>query len=97
MRRMLKYVDPERAPELPPQKLDINPKHPIIVNLENLRSSNPSLAKVIIEQVFDNALIAAGLLDDSRSMLPRLNELMMNIVQSQKSEPEPTKEETKQN
>jgi hypothetical protein len=38
------------------------------------------LAKVLPKQVFDNCLIALGLLDDSRSMLPRLNDMMTAIV-----------------
>ena len=40
------------------------------------------LAQVLAEQVLDNCLVAAGLLDDGRSMLPRLNDLMLCIVKS---------------
>ena len=44
------------------------------------RMSRPDVAKLVAEQVFDNALIAAGLLEDSRFMLPRLNSLLEGIL-----------------
>jgi TNF receptor-associated protein 1 len=62
---------------LPKQQVEINPSHPIIVGLNVIRDSKPTLAKVLAEQVFDNCLIAAGLMDDSRSMLPRLNDMLI--------------------
>ena len=34
----------------------------------------------VAEQVFDNALVAAGLLDDGRSMLPRIHKLLERLV-----------------
>jgi hypothetical protein len=34
-------------------------------------------------KVFDNALAAAGLLDDPRVMVPRLNELLLSAIQKQ--------------
>jgi hypothetical protein len=39
-------------------------------------------------QVFDNAMVAAGLLDDSRSMLPRLNMLLERLVATHEVEEE---------
>jgi hypothetical protein len=38
----------------------------------------------VAEQVFDNAMVAAGLLDDSRVMLPRLNQLIERLVKAGK-------------
>jgi hypothetical protein len=34
----------------------------------------------VAEQVVDNALVAAGLVDDPRMMLPRLNALLERVV-----------------
>ena len=57
MRRMHKLVqqsaDSGTAAELdlPKQKLEINPKHPIITGLDQARRSNPPLAITIAEQV----------------------------------------------
>ena len=61
---------------LPEQKLEINAKHPIIRQLATLRKSNAELASVVAKQVFSNALISAGLLDDPRTMLANLNKLL---------------------
>lgn len=67
-------------PSLPPQQLEINPSHPIIVSLYHARafpsSENAAVATLVAEQLFDNALIAAGLTDDPRAMLPRLNKIL---------------------
>lgn len=46
-------------------------RHPLMAKLHGIKSSNPLVAQMIAEQVFDNALVAAGLMDDSRVMLPR--------------------------
>eukprot|EP01120_Amphizonella_sp_Union-15-10_P010819 TRINITY_DN4479_c0_g1_i1.p1 TRINITY_DN4479_c0_g1~~TRINITY_DN4479_c0_g1_i1.p1 ORF type:complete len:767 (-),score=205.53 TRINITY_DN4479_c0_g1_i1:16-2316(-) len=81
-RRMMKFVDPSRAPKLPKQQIQVNPKHPIILLLNKSRKENPDLAKDVAEQVVDNALIQAGLLDDSRSMIPRLNKLLEKALGS---------------
>lgn len=56
--------------------LEINPRHPLIAQLASMRKSQPSLAEDIVHQVFDNAKCAAGILDDPRNMLPRLNRLL---------------------
>lgn len=89
MRRMMRLVDqtdPGRdSAKLPKQQVEINPAHPVIVGIYNIRNEEPTLAKVLAEQVYDNCLMAAGLLDDGRSMLPRLNDLMTAIVKEASS------------
>ena len=84
MRRMMRMVDTSDgtrdAMPLPKQNVEINPSHPIIVGLHKIKDQEPMLAKVLAEQVYDNCLVAAGLLDDSRTMLPRLNDLLISLV-----------------
>jgi len=75
-RRTMRKMDPLNTPALPKQQLQVNIKHPIIIKLNQVRATEPQLAKEIAEQVFDNALIQAGLLDEGRSMIPRLQKLM---------------------
>lgn len=75
-RRTMRKMDPLNTPALPKQQLQVNIKHPIIVKLNQVRATDAQLAKEIAEQVFDNALIQAGLLDEGRSMIPRLQKLM---------------------
>lgn len=78
-RRMMKMVDQQQADMLPKQKLEVNADHPIFLNALALRDVNPALSDMLIEQVFDNALIAADILDSPRSMLPRINAILESI------------------
>ena len=81
MRRLLRSVKPEgeEGPE-GKQDLEINPKHAVIVRLAGMRASDEMLAAKVADQVFDNARIAAGLLEDPRTMLKRLNELLEQVL-----------------
>jgi TNF receptor-associated protein 1 len=93
MRRMMRLVDTTDGNRdgipLPKQHVEINPKHPVIVGIHDLTKTEPALAKVLAAQVFDNCLVAAGLLDDSRSMLPRLNDLLICVVNGAKGQQKP--------
>jgi len=91
MRRMMKMVETQEHAgmdimKLPKQQVEINPKHEMIVGLHAIRETQPDLAKVLAEQIFDNCLIAAGLLDDGRSMLGRLNDIMLCVVKGAEEE-----------
>lgn len=87
LRRMLRMVeqannrDTGSYKDLPPQVLEINPNHPLIVALHSLRSEDR--AKFVAEQMYDNALVAAGLLEDPRSMLSRLNNIMLQSLKKE--------------
>ncbi|KAF9190435.1 TNF receptor-associated protein 1, mitochondrial [Haplosporangium sp. Z 767] len=65
-----------------PTNLEINVNHPIIKKLWSVKSDDPVFAKQVAEQIYDNALIAAGVLDDPRSMLKRLNTIMEASLQA---------------
>ena len=65
---------------LPKQNLEVNPAHPVIVALDAARVADPALAAIAAEQLVDNALVAAGLVEDSRVMLPRLNALLERVL-----------------
>ena len=65
-------------------EFEINPHHPIIVGLNRTRETKPDLANKVAEQVFDNARFAAGLLEDPRSMVKRLNSLLEEFVSEKK-------------
>lgn len=81
MRRVMKMMRREGDPS-PDSKpdLEINPDHQIMVGLEQARATNGDLAREISEQVFDNALVAAGLLEDPRAMLARMNTLLEKLL-----------------
>jgi len=81
MRKILKAMRKEGMPE-PEVKydLEINPRHQIIVRLEKIRASDAALAEKVAQQVYDNALVAAGVLEDPRAMLRRLNDLLESVL-----------------
>ncbi|XP_063606991.1 heat shock protein 75 kDa, mitochondrial-like isoform X1 [Penaeus indicus] len=60
---------------LQPQ-LEINPNHPVIVKLNSLRETNPRLAELTAKQLFNNGMVLAGLVDDPRTVLSSMNELL---------------------
>lgn len=60
--------------------LEINTRHCLISRLEHIRHVDSELAGKVAEQVLDNAKISAGLLDDPRVMLKRLNELIERAI-----------------
>ncbi|MCI0745177.1 MAG: molecular chaperone HtpG [Verrucomicrobia subdivision 3 bacterium] len=81
MRRILKAAKRSGdTAELGKQDLEINPRHPILLRLEKMRQEDAALAAKVAEQVLDNARVAAGLLDDPRAMLKRLNELLEQVL-----------------
>lgn len=56
--------------------LEINPRHPLIKKIDFLRTNDEPFAKVLAEQLYDNTLIAAGILTDPRSLVKRMNQLL---------------------
>ncbi|KAI8375030.1 Hsp90 protein-domain-containing protein [Choanephora cucurbitarum] len=85
MRKMMQMMQGSaRMEETPadPTLLEINPDHPVMKGLFSIRQTNPDLAKLVAEQVYDNALCAAGVLDDPRSMITRLNKLLEVTVKT---------------
>ncbi|KAK2552048.1 Heat shock protein 75 kDa [Acropora cervicornis] len=69
--------------------LEINPRHELIKHLEGVRLVNAELAALVTHQLFDNAMMSAGLLHDPRTMLGRLNSLLEAALDSAKKEKGP--------
>ncbi|MBH54343.1 MAG: molecular chaperone HtpG [Opitutaceae bacterium] len=79
MRRMMQQMNPD-APKMDAKVvLHINPRHGLVKNLASLRDSDPDLAKSVAEQIFDNTLVEAGILDDPKKMLGRVYELLEKL------------------
>jgi TNF receptor-associated protein 1 len=75
VRQMMKAMDENFKDEVKVE-LEINPRHALIRKLAATRTSNPEIAKLVASQLLDNALISAGLLDDARETIRRMNSLM---------------------
>jgi len=80
MRRMMSMVEAGRAPPLPPQTMEINSSHPVITSLASARHTSPELAGRVANQLFSNALVSAGLMDDPRTMLPNVNAILADVL-----------------
>ena len=79
MRRMMKAMKKDE-PEAPVKvSLEINPRHAVIQRLASARTESPEKAKMVAEQILDNALISAGLLEDASSMVKRLYKLLEQV------------------
>ncbi len=80
MRRVLKSMNQETG-AAPSVKLEINPRHALIRRLSDLKGSDSDLAGTIADQLLENSLMAAGLVEDPRELAHRLNELLERLAQ----------------
>ena len=60
--------------------LEINPRHPLVSRLEGMRHKDPDLAAQAAAQILDNARMAAGLVEDPRPMIQRMNQLLERVL-----------------
>lgn len=81
MRRIMKSMKQDSEAAAPVKyDFEINPAHPIMARLEAMRQKDAALAGSVAEQILDNARVAAGLLEDPRTMLNRLNQLLEKVL-----------------
>ena len=81
MRRMLKAMNRENDAQMQfKHDLELNPRHGLITRLHQMRQTDATLAGKVAEQVLDNARVSAGLMDDPRVMLKRMNELLEQVL-----------------
>lgn len=82
MRRLMRQMNKEAGDALPAVDLGINPRHPLIHGLNRLRGTNEEAAKLASVQLFDSALLAAGLMDDPSSYVQRSYEVLEKWTRS---------------
>jgi molecular chaperone HtpG len=73
LQRVYKYLGKEY--EVPKKILELNPSHPILKKLVELESSS-ELQILIIEQIYDSALLVEGLHPDPSSMASRVQQII---------------------
>ena len=73
LQRVYKYLGKEF--EAPRKILELNPAHAILKNLLKLESGS-GLQNLIIEQIYDSALLVEGLHPDPSSMAPRVQQII---------------------
>jgi molecular chaperone HtpG len=73
LQRVYKYLGKEY--EVPKKILELNPAHPILKNLLGLPAES-ALQTLIIEQIYESALLVEGLHPDPTSLAPRIQQLI---------------------
>lgn len=74
IRSMNKDADPNSV-----FRFEINGEHSLIRNLASIKESDSELGGLIVEQLFDNALLAAGYMENPRKMAGRINALLERL------------------
>ncbi|MBK9210322.1 MAG: molecular chaperone HtpG [Anaerolineales bacterium] len=80
LQRVYKYLGKEY--EIPKKVLELNPSHPMLKKLLKLESGS-ELQNVIIEQIFDSALLVEGLHPDPSSIAARVQQIMEAALANQ--------------
>lgn len=78
MRAMMKAMGQE-TPAVKPV-LEINPRHALIKKLSALRTEKPEIATLVAQQLVDQALLAAGLVEHPQELATRMNEILEKIL-----------------
>ncbi|HQF40240.1 MAG TPA: molecular chaperone HtpG [Opitutaceae bacterium] len=76
MRRIMRAMKQEEAEQPPKMDLEINPRHPLIKSLHKLSTTDADRAALIAEQLYENALLAAGIVEEPRNFVTRLNKIL---------------------
>jgi len=79
MRRILRSMKNDDQAPPPSIVLQVNPLHPLVKNLDSLRAKDAVLAKLVGEQLYENALLAGGLLEDPRRLVQHSYALLERV------------------
>lgn len=82
MERILRMVD-QAAPERK-RILELNPSHPIVKNIASLATKEwgSDRIKSWSEMLYDQALLAEGVVEDPASLVKRIQDLLTQVSQS---------------
>lgn len=75
MQRVMQAVNKDMG-AIGKKTLEINTRHALIKRLATLREKDADFAKIAAEQIYDNALISAGLLADPRGIVERMYQIL---------------------
>ena len=73
-----------REYDIPPAIFELNPGHPLVTGLSGLSDERPDnpMFGLIVEQLYDSALLLDGLHPDPAGMVPRIQQLMEGALRS---------------
>ena len=73
LQRVYKMIN--QPMEVTPKVLEINPRHALLTKLADLPADSP-IAQLVIEQIYENALLIEGLHPDPAGMIERIQHIM---------------------
>jgi molecular chaperone HtpG len=76
MKRILKSIRKDELSGSADYNLEINPANNVICQLYKAWDANKPIAPEIAQQIYDNACITAGIIDDFSPLVKRINNLM---------------------
>lgn len=79
MRAMLKQMGTD-APEMK-ANIEVNAKHSLIKKLATFREAKPELAEKVAKQLADNALLAAGLVENPGKVVGGMSEVLEELME----------------
>jgi TNF receptor-associated protein 1 len=89
MRKMMKNIIAQAGPgqsvsdgdlfDAMPVKIELSESDPMIQSLANLDDSDP-VAKLTIQQIYYNAMISAGMVEDAKMILGNVNEILKIVI-----------------
>jgi molecular chaperone HtpG len=84
MRRLLRLMKEREGASVDstgsqPVNFELNAKSPLVAHLDGLRAKDEATAKELTLQLFDNAMMAAGFLENPQEMVKRLNRLLEKV------------------
>jgi TNF receptor-associated protein 1 len=84
MQRIMQAMNQEMFQSNNNQALEINPSHPIFVQIARRKQENPDdpFLKLAVEQIYENALAAAGMVQDPRMMVRRNYEILEKALKA---------------
>jgi molecular chaperone HtpG len=91
LQRVYKYLG--REYEVPKKVLELNPSHTILKNLSALEPGS-ELETLLIEQIYDSALLVEGLHPDPTSMAPRIQQIIEAALAKEAGAPTDSKTES---
>jgi TNF receptor-associated protein 1 len=78
MRAMMKAMGQE-VPAVKPV-LEINPRHALVKRLSALREEKPEIASLVAQQLVDQAMLSAGLVEHPQELAARMNQILEKVL-----------------
>lgn len=79
IRQMMRAMNKGEV-EAPKVILEVNPRHEIVRKLYAMSQADAASAQLVAEQLLDNALLSAGLLDDPQRIVARTEKIMQKLM-----------------